>query len=875
MTSPMPPRFARRLLRLLPLGQRRAETEGDLHELFTTRVETHGASYAKRRYWGDVVSLWRRECRSWPVWRPWRVNVRVIVQDLGYAGRLMRRNPAVVAVTTLGLGLAIAVCTSVFSLLNAVAFQSAGIDDPASTARVFRKYKDGFGTAWSYAEYVQLRDAVPSLGLEALFSEQSTLSTASTAAGDQESASATVTFVTAGYLEMLNRRVAHGRTLSGVDAVPGASPVAVLSHATWRRSFAADPSAIGRQVWLNGAAFTIVGVAERGFSGMRDTPPDLWAPMSTVHVALGGPPLGNTASTTVNVVVRVPHATPRVQAQEALSGVAAQLDSRDTQGERMTGVQFVGRDEALNGADRAQMQIVFAIVTTVIGLVLLLACANVSNLLLASATTRAQEMGVRLAIGASLGRIVRQLMTESALLGLIGGAMGLVLTVWSVPILVRVVHAPASLEFSPDTRVYLFALAISLLAGLGAGLAPARHAIRDRFGSALKGTSGQPGGTADSSRLRSGLITVQAAASIMLVVLAALLMRATVRATRVNVGFEAGRLLTVSPAFGRGTYDAAAARAYWDLALDRVRAVPGVVSATVSEHTPFARGNRVIVFRRTGYTIFLNEVQPDYFSTMGLRLVRGRTFTDSEVGGSVPVVVITESIARDFYASTNPIGQSLEPATGERGQVIIGVVADAITTRLSALRSPSIYQPLKSAQAGNLIVRTAAAPESMIQAVRSALHPVDPRVRLTMTPVLEALRGQLEEPRMIALLAVVVAAIAMALAVVGIYGVTSFIVGQRTREIGLRIALGATGQDVVRLLTTDSLRPVALGLGLGVVGAMLSSRAFSGVLYGVSTLDPVAFAAATVLLLLAAGVAVILPTRRAASSDPAAVLRQL
>lgn len=875
MTSVAPPRFARRLLRALPLGERRAEIEGDLLELFTARVEANGAKYARRRYRSDVISLAMRECWNWPIWRPWRLNPREIVQDLGYAGRLMRRNPGVVAVTTLGLGVAIAVCTSVFSLLNAVVFRSTGIDDPDSTAKVFRKYQDGFATAWTYAEYVQLRDAAPSVGLEALFSEPTMFSTTP---GDPEPRPATVSFVTSGFLEMLNPRAAHGRTLTRADAAPGAAPAVVVSFATWRQWLAADPAAIGRQVWLNGAPFTIVGVAERGFGGMRDTPPDLWAPVATVHLALGGPPMGSTASTTVDVVARVPSGMSRVQAQEAVGAVAAQMDSRDPRGARMTGVQFVGRDDRLNAPERLDMLIVFAIVTTVTGLVLLLACANASNLLLASATTRSQEMGVRLAIGASAGRIVRQLMTESAALGLIGGVTGLLLTMWAVPILARVAQAPASIDFSPDARVYLFALTVSLLAGVGAGLAPARHAFRDRFGSALKGSSGQAGAAAESSRLRSGLIMAQAAASIMLVVVAALLMRATVRATQVDVGFEAGHLLTVTPAFGRGTYDAAAAHAYWDRALDQVRAVPGVVSATVAEQTPFGNGNRVIVFRRSGfrYTIFLNEVRPDYFSTVGLRVLRGRTFSDSEAAGAAPVAVITESVARDFYPSEDPIGQTLERATGERSPVIIiGVVADAITTRLSALRSPSIYQPLKSADAGKLLVRTAGAPEGMIQSVRSALYPVDPRVRLTISPVSEALRTQLEEPRTIAMLAAVVAVIAMVLAVVGIYGVTSFVVGQRTREIGLRIALGATGQDVVRLLTTDSLRPVALGLGLGVLGAMLSSRVFAGVLYGVSALDPMAFAGAIVLLLLAAGLAVIVPTRRAASSDPAAVLRQL
>jgi predicted permease len=874
MTPSAPPRLARRLLRLIRLGQRRPEIEADLLELFTARVKAHGASYAKRRYWRDVASLWRRECQTSPIWRPRRLNIRDVTQDLAYAGRLMRRNPGVVAVTTLGLSVAIAVCTSVFSLWNAIAFQPSGIDDPASTARVFRKYEKGVGTSWSYAEFSQLRDLAPSIGVEALFSETATFSTT---AGDQEPASGMVSFVTAGYLEMLNPRVAHGRTLSRADATVGAPPVVVLSHGMWKRRLGEDRSFIGRPIWLNGTPFTVIGVAERGFRGMRETAPDLWAPMSAVHLALGGPPIGNSASTTVDVVARIPQGVSRVQAQEILSAVASRLDRRDSQGERLTGVLFVGRDNAANEPEYRQMQIVFAIVMIVIGLVLLLACANVSNLLLASATTRAQEMGVRLALGASAGRIVRQLLTESVSLGVIGGASGLLFTMWSAPVLARMVGAPASLEISPDLRVYLFALTISLLAGVGAGLAPARHAIRDRFGSALRSTSGQTGATADSSRLRSGLIAVQSAASVMLIVLAALLTRATVRAMHVDVGFESEHLLTVSPAFGRGTYDPAGARAYWDVALERVRALPGVVSATVSEHTPFGPGNRVIIFGRRSArsTIYLNEVRADYFATMGLRVLRGRTFGEDEMTGAAPVAVISKSVAHEFYRSEDPIGQSLERLTGERGQVIIGIVADAITARLSDLRSPSIYQPLKAPQAARMIVRTASAPEALIASVRSALHPLDPRVRLTITPVSEGLRRQLEVPRTLALLASVVAGIAIVLAVVGIYGVTSFVVGQRTREIGLRVALGATGQDVVRLLTSTSLRPVALGLGLGLFGAMLSTRVLSGVLYGVNAVDPLAFAGATLLLLISATVAVIVPTRRAANSDPAAVLRQL
>ena len=480
-----------------------------------------------------------------------------------------------------------------------------------------------------------------------------------------------------------------------------------------------------------------------------------------------------------------------------------------------------------------------------------------------------------MALGASTGRIVRQLMTESLSLGLAGGAAGLLLTMWIVPVLARTARAPASIDFAPDVRVYLFLAVVSVLAGLGAGLAPARHAIRDNFGRALKAP--RAGGSPQASRLRSGLIGVQAAASLMLLVLAALFARATIRATQVDVGFDADRLLTVSAAFGRGTYDANGARAYWDLALDRVGGLPGVVAATLAEHTPFGDGNRVMVFRRAGsrYTIYFNETRADYFEVLRLRVLRGRTYTDREVIDSAPVAVVSEAIARDFFGDEDPLGQSLERVTGEPGTIIIGVVSSVVTARLRELSSPTVYQPMRSVQTARLVIRTAGAPEALIQSVRSALHPLDPRIRLSIGRVADGLERQVDEARTLAWLAAALAAVALVLAIVGIYGVTAFAVGQRTQEIGVRMALGATVPEIERLLLSDSLRPVAYGLVAGVAAALLGSRVFIGVLYGMSPADPIAFGAAILLLLSAATAAVLFPSRRAAEVDPAAVLRQV
>jgi putative ABC transport system permease protein len=382
-------------------------------------------------------------------------------------------------------------------------------------------------------------------------------------------------------------------------------------------------------------------------------------------------------------------------------------------------------------------------------------------------------------------------------------------------------------------------------------------------------------------RLRTAFVGVQAGASLVLLVLAALLARGMVRASQVDIGFDGGRLLTMSPAFGRGTYDAAGAKAYWELALERVRALPGVQSASLAEYPPFGDANRVTIFRRAGnrYTIYHNDTRAEYFATLGLRAVRGRTYTAAEVEGRAPVAVISETLARDFFPGEDPIGQSLgrilENSRENSRATIIGVVSNAITARLRELGSAALYQPMDQTLAAKMVIRTAGAPGVLIPSVRSAVHSIDPRVRLSITPVSERLQQQLAEPRTLASLAGILAAVALALAVVGVYGVTAFVVGQRTQEISVRIALGASGRDITRLLLHDSLRPVTVGLAAGVFVALLGGRVFAGVLYGVSTADPIAFVAALLVLLSAATLAVIVPTRGAAAVDPAAVLRQL
>ena len=463
MNRSRPPKLGSLLLRIRGLGDRRAEVEADLLELFTTRARHYGERYASRRHYRDVLSLWRPSGTRTvqPPHPPKSSNVLLdIGHDLTYAVRLFRRSPGVVAVTVLGLGLAIGVSTAVFSLLNAVAFRPTGIDDPASAVRVMRAYRNGIGSSWRYGDYLLLRDGARSARLEASLRGGASISTTP---GTDVAETASLLFVSGGYLSALSHRTFLGRPLTAADDVQGAPPVAVVSYVSWSRRLGPATTIIGQPIWLNGTPFTVVGVSPRGFSGTADTPPEVWVPLANYHTVYGGPPLDRLSSTTVDIIGRVTKGYPNAQAEAELSAVAvssavgrqepeAGVESPAArQGERdqarapaedvLTGVRFdpiAGRRVGKNASAAA---LIVVIVMTAIGLVLLLACVNVANLLLASAISRQREIGVRLALGASRGRIGRQLLTESLSLGLVGGASGL-----SCTALARRTRSPSSLR---------------------------------------------------------------------------------------------------------------------------------------------------------------------------------------------------------------------------------------------------------------------------------------------------------------------------------------------------------------------------------------------------------------------------------------------
>jgi predicted permease len=837
---------------------------------------------------GSALSVSGADLR-WP-----RLRGGTMLQDLRFALRLFRTHPTAVGIAIGGLAVAIGVVTAVFSIVNATMLRPYGMDDPSSVVSVTdASHRTGY-PYWSYARFLRMRDEATLSRVEASFGDQATFGT--TAADDASGARQRVLFVSGGYLEMLGGRPLYGRSLAPADDTAAAQPVAVVSHHFWSSQLGADPSIVGTTVWLNGVPVTLVGVLQPEFTGPVefDLRPPFWAPFAAVDDVLMNPPLAAAPGTSVQVVARLAPGVSMQAAQEQLAAIvrrtrpAAATHAADAP----SPVRFYSAASAIDGPAEADVYTALACVFVIAGLVLALACANTANLLMASAVTRRREMGVRLALGASTRRLVRQLVHESLLLGLLAGGLGFVLAIWIVPLFAAIVAVPPDVDLAPDGRVLIFTVAVALLCGLGAGLSPARYGARGNVLVALQSSSGSRGQGAVPSRLRTSFVGFQAAVSMLLLVFAALLARTALVAIRGDIGFDADRLLVVSPRPQRAGLDQ---RTYLTQALAAVRALPSVERASIAESEPFGYGgirrNRLAVDGRS-FELRTFRTDGDFFATAGVRLLRGRSFTSDEVARHAPVAIVSDSVARAFFPGRDPIGESVStvPVEGTRRQepaTIVGVVADALLARPESQDFGAIYRPLRPAsEVGaytgqgfpippSLIVR-AASPAVAARAIDDALRRVDPAVRPTTSLVRDRLDRYLGGKRMLAWVTGPVALLALFLAALGVYGVTAFVVTQRAEEVSVRMAIGASAADVLRLLVKDSLRPVAIGVAIGLGVAIAASRVSASMLQlsGISPNDPLSIGGATATLLACALAAVIVPARRAARSDPAGVLRQ-
>lgn len=883
------PGIARWLLRSSPVSSdRRDEVESDLLELFDARRAARGAVHAHWRLYRDLASLWsqRREVTPDAPRRGLAASTLALLRDarldLRYAVRLFARQPAIFLLTIVGLSLGLGIATAAFSITNAV-LRGEGLVDPDRVPGVLRVTDQSLATTWRYDEFVRLREGATRLQVEAVLTDAATVRTDRV---ESAAPSIHVAFVSGGFFSATGGRATLGRLLAPADEGRVGPPPVVVSHAFWTSRLNADRDVVGRTIWVGRTPGTVVGVAARGFAVPNNRL--LWMPITAYGSVYGGDAsAARTPDAGVQVFGRLLTGASLAEAEAQLSGVAASLPRGAAAGDSNVRVSLdVHAGLGRMSASEALAAAVF--VFGVILLVLVLSCANVATVLISSAITRDREMGVRAALGASRPRIVRQLVTESLALGAIAAAIGLLCASWAIPVVGRMIEAPAGTDLAPDLRVYVFLGVATVLTAVAAGMAPFWHGRGADLVTPLKGDGGRANRVAPR-RLRSLLVMTQAAAGVLLIVMATLFVRASARAATIDTGFDAEGLYAVSPGLGDPFNDEGAAsrvKAFWVRATAEVQAVPGVSSAALAELTPFSGLTKSSTHGEgaTQVVTHFNRTAPEYFATVGMRLVAGRTFTRDEIAASAPVVLVSRALANAYWHGTSPLGELLpleipvpDTDASPARRVVIGVVADAITARLEERNVFAVYEPLgpDTERFAQLLVRVAPGTVGVTDRVNQRLRSIDPRAEVQITSIAARLQEEAGRPRMLATLTGVVGFVAIVLCVVGLYGLTASLVGQRTREMGIRAALGANSGDLLRLLMWDSLRPVVVGLTLGAMTALAISRVVATtLLFGVSPQDPLAFAGAATILLAAATLAVIVPTRRGSSVDAAVVLRQ-
>lgn len=805
-------------------------------------------------------------------------------QDVRYAARALGRSPLFTLTAILSLAIGTGATTAIFTLVNTLLLRPPpGIGAPERLVDVGRS-QDGQGfDNMSYPNYVDYRDRTTTLsGLAGIQLEPRSLSLAGPGGGEAVQG----TVVSGNFFDVLQVRPAAGRFfLAEEDRVPGAHPVVVLSHRYWRDRFAGDAAVVGRTVVLNGTPFTVVGVAAEGFQGPSILAPDLWVPVMSMPL-LGGSAgmLDARQAVWLMAVGRLKPGVPVSAAQAELGGIARQLEQAYPESNEGHGARVLPAS-VFPGEMRTMVRGFLALLLAVTLLVLLIASTNVAGMLLARAAARRREIAVRLALGASRGRLLRQLLTESLLLFAVAGVAGVLVAYWMVAgLLALVPRLPVPVAFDPalDWRVLAFALLVSLGAGLLAGLAPALQSTRPALVPALK-SDASGGGGSGRLRLRSGLLVAQMALSMLLLVGAGLFLRALVQARAIDPGFDPAGVEIASLDLQLANYTDSTGPQFAATLLERARAMPGVQHAALSTALPLGGGGlglggievpgRTPPDERRGWNADWNVVSPGYFDVMRLPLARGRDFTDADRTGAPDVAIINQTLAGWLYPGQDAIGQTFR--NGDRTVTIVGVARDAKYRTLGEPPRGFVYVPLAQRYMSRttLLVRTTPG-ASAVAPVRRLLAELDAALPiLNQMSLVEYTAASLFPQRVALWVAGSLGVVALLLAVLGIYGVTAYAVTQRTRELGIRIALGAGRPRVVRLVLRQGVLLAGIGVLVGLAAAAALTRLLRGLLYGIAPTDPLAFGAAALLLVAAAVAASWIPARRASRVDPMVALR--
>jgi putative ABC transport system permease protein len=813
--------------------------------------------------------------------------VESLLQDIRFALRMLRRNPGFTAAAVLTLALGIGATVAIFSIVDTLVLKPLPFPTADRLVRVesvFASTRRGSGIA-SYPDFIDWRARNHVFDGMAVFDTR-----AFTLIGLREPLHLQGAVVSAQLFSLLGVTPTLGRSFltaeDGPAATSGTDPV-ILSQSLWARDFNSDPSVLGRIVQLNGQPFTIVGVMPASFQFPIEAQPiELW---TTIAVDAHDGATSMIAQRGAHYLAVVGLLKPGVTARKAeaeMDAIADALNHQHPENKPRT-IHIVPEAQALIGPIRIPLLVLLGVV----GCVLLIACANVANLLLARAAGRHREMAMRASLGASRRRAVRQLLTESALLGLLGGGVGLAMALACLKLLTSIIPAevPRVNDIRLDGQLLAFAFLVSLFVGMLFGLAPALRLSRLDLTAALKESERNSDGKGQTG-VRNALLVSEVALAGILLPAAILLVQSFVHLTRVNPGFDPRDVLTFEIDSPPGK-QAAQASGFFREVVTRVSAIPGVVSASAAASLPLTGDNIASTFEIEGQptpmasrpTADFNAVEPNYFRTLHVPLLAGRDFTERDNSASAAVVIINRALAEGFFPGENPIGKHIRPGIGNgymTGKLpmreIVGVIGDVKQGGVETQASPEIYAPLAQSPFGTMFIvaRTALDPGGVVRAARAQVATVDKN-----TPIYEVKRldqyfdDSLSFPRLVSLLLGGFAVLAVALASLGVYGVVSYLVVRLTREIGIRVAFGAGRDQILRWILRQGLSPVLLGTMIGVVLSFGLAHLLSSLLYGISATDATTFVAAPLALLGVAALATLIPARRAMKVDPMVALR--
>lgn len=800
--------------------------------------------------------------------------MEALKQDIRYGFRTLMRNPGLTAVMVLALALGIGANTAIFSVVNAVLLNPLPYAEPERIVWIwgYNAPRGAFNASISAPDFIDYRDDSQSFEQLAAFTA---LPTGITLTGADQPERIDALVVSTGFFESLGAQPAMGRTFISEEEQAGKHNVVVISHGLWQRRLGLDPEIIGKSLTLNGGSFTIVGVMGADFKFPVQV--DLWAPI-VFH------PLDPTSRGRhwLRAIGRLKPGVTVEQAQSEIDAIALGLAEQYPD----TNVDYTAKLVPLRERIVGSVQPAILMLLGAVGFVLLIACANVANLLLARAATRHREIAIRMALGATRSRLIRQLLTESLMLSMLGGTVGLLLALWGVDLLAAVTPGdiPRVDEIGIDGRVLAFTIAVSLFTGLLFGLVPALQASKPDLNESLKEGSKTSSTGARRNQVRSLLVVSEIALSLVLLIGTGLMIKSFMQLQRVEPGFDPANVLTMQLSLPPATYrEDHQYVAFYQQLFEQIKATAGVKSAGAISELPLTRQRNDAPFTIEGQPPLptgkqpvadVRTITPDYFSAMGIPLLRGRHFTDADTQQSAKVIIINDTLAQEFFGDEDPIGKriTIDPTTYQ----IIGI---ARGVRHRGLRGQpfreiyfSYYQDPRTAM--NLVVRTTGDPLSLASVVQNHVKAIDKDQPVSNITTMEQLvASSIAQPRFHMSLLGIFAAVALVLAVVGIYGVMNYSVTQRTHEIGIRLALGAGARDIFRLVVGQAALMTLLGVALGLAASFALTRLISAMLFGVSPTDPFVFAALSAVLAGVALGASFIPARRAIRVDPVVALR--